>query len=180
MPCKLKFLDLTVALFLFFFPAENSPLSSLQYSDGMGAVSLSPSSDPGLYKRMSYSEISLSKGSSRIPVPPEPSYPGFNSSSNPRMKSRSHHNLGQLPESPEHRMVPFSSQLQSSMTRSQVLASTHQRASSDTDSIAVARQREGWETRVNIIYKTNDILVLFTDCLVVCYILISSLTSPHF
>uniref|UniRef100_A0A671RBC9 Tyrosine-protein phosphatase non-receptor type 13-like n=2 Tax=Sinocyclocheilus anshuiensis TaxID=1608454 RepID=A0A671RBC9_9TELE len=57
--------------------------------------------------------------------------------------SRSHHNLGQLPESPEHRMVPFSSQSQSSMTRSQVLASTHQRASSDTDSIAVARQQEG-------------------------------------
>uniref|UniRef100_A0A672Q025 Tyrosine-protein phosphatase non-receptor type 13 n=1 Tax=Sinocyclocheilus grahami TaxID=75366 RepID=A0A672Q025_SINGR len=122
---------------------ENSPLSSLQYSDGMGAVSLSPSSDPELYKRMSYSEISLSKGSSRISVPPEPPYPGFSSSSNPRMKSRSHHNLGQLPESPEHRMVPFSSQSQSSMTHSQVLASTHQRASSDTDSIAVARQQEG-------------------------------------
>uniref|UniRef100_A0A8C1Y9I6 Tyrosine-protein phosphatase non-receptor type 13 n=1 Tax=Cyprinus carpio TaxID=7962 RepID=A0A8C1Y9I6_CYPCA len=122
---------------------ENSPLSSLQYSDGMGAVSLSPSSDPELYKRMSYSEISLSKSASRISVPPEPPYPGFSSSSNPRMKSRSHHNLGQLPESPEHRMVPFSSQSQSSMTHSQVLASTHQRASSDTDSIAVARQQEG-------------------------------------
>uniref|UniRef100_A0A671RBR6 Tyrosine-protein phosphatase non-receptor type 13 n=1 Tax=Sinocyclocheilus anshuiensis TaxID=1608454 RepID=A0A671RBR6_9TELE len=106
---------------------EYSPLSSLQYSDEMGAVSLSPSSDPELYKRMSYSEISLSKSLSRISVPPD----------------RSHHNLGQLPESPEHRMVPFSSQSQSSMTRSQVLASTHQRASSDTDSIAVARQQEG-------------------------------------
>ncbi len=98
---------------------------------------------------------------------PEPPYSGFSSSSNPKMKSRSHHNLGQLPESPEHRMVPFSSQSQSSMTRSQVLASTHQRASSDTDSIAVARQQEGWETRANIIYKTNDMLVLFTGCLVV-------------
>ncbi|XP_052393234.1 tyrosine-protein phosphatase non-receptor type 13 isoform X3 [Carassius gibelio] len=122
---------------------ENSPLSSLQYSDGMGAVSLSPSTDPELYKRMSYSEMSLSKSSSRISVPPEPPYPGFSSSSNPRMMSRSHHNLGQLPESPEHRMVPFSSQSQSGMARSQVLASTHQRASSDTDSIAVARQQEG-------------------------------------
>uniref|UniRef100_A0A671LX80 Tyrosine-protein phosphatase non-receptor type 13 n=1 Tax=Sinocyclocheilus anshuiensis TaxID=1608454 RepID=A0A671LX80_9TELE len=122
---------------------ENSPLSSLQYSDGMGAVSLSPSTDPELYKRMSYSEISLSKSLSRISVPPEPPYQGFSSSSNPRMKSRSHHNLGQLPESPEHRMVPFSSQSQSGMPRSQVLASTHQRASSDTDSIAVARQQEG-------------------------------------
>ncbi|XP_050949422.1 tyrosine-protein phosphatase non-receptor type 13 isoform X3 [Labeo rohita] len=122
---------------------ENSPLSSLQYSDGMGAVSLSPSTDPELFKRMSYSEVSLSKSSSRISVPPEPPYPGFSSSSNPRMKSRSHHNLGQLPESPEHRMVPFSSQSQSSMARSQVIASTHQRASSDTGSIAVARQQEG-------------------------------------
>ncbi|XP_016126724.1 tyrosine-protein phosphatase non-receptor type 13-like isoform X2 [Sinocyclocheilus grahami] len=122
---------------------ENSPLSSLQYSDGMGAVSLSPSTDPELYKRMSYSEISLSKSLSRISVPPEPPYQGFSSSSNPRMKSRSHHNLGQLPESPEHRMVPFSSQSQSGMPQSQVLASTHQRASSDTDSIAVARQQEG-------------------------------------
>ncbi|XP_051533072.1 tyrosine-protein phosphatase non-receptor type 13 isoform X2 [Myxocyprinus asiaticus] len=122
---------------------ENSPLSSLQYSDGMGAISLSPSTDPELYKRISYSEMSLSKGLlSRISVPPEPSYPGFNSSCNARMKSRSHHNLGQLPESPENRMMPFSSQLQSGMGRSQVLATSHQRASSDTDSIAVTRQQE--------------------------------------
>ncbi|XP_073680559.1 tyrosine-protein phosphatase non-receptor type 13 isoform X2 [Garra rufa] len=123
---------------------ENSPLSNLQYSDGMGAVSLSPSTDPEFFKRMSYSEISLSKSSSsRMSGPHELPYPGFSSSSNSRMKSRSHHNLGQLPESPEHRMVPFSSQSQSGMARSQVIASTHQRASSDTDSIAVARQQEG-------------------------------------
>ncbi|XP_077050302.1 tyrosine-protein phosphatase non-receptor type 13 isoform X6 [Siphateles boraxobius] len=129
---------------------ENSPLSGLQYSDGMGAVSLSPSTDPELYKRMSYSEMSVSKSSSgRVSVPPEPPYPGF-SGSNPRMKSRSHHNLGQLPESPEHRMVPFSSQSQSSMARSQVLASSHQRASSETDSISVARQQESmFSTRVD-------------------------------
>ncbi|KAK7131480.1 hypothetical protein R3I94_016564 [Phoxinus phoxinus] len=119
---------------------ENSPLSSLQYSDGMGAVSLSPSANPELYKRMSYSELSAGK-SSLGRVPPEPPYLGF-SSSNPRMKSRSHHNLGQLPESPEHRMLPFNSQSQSGMARSQVLASSHQRASSDTDSISVARQQE--------------------------------------
>ncbi|XP_039528650.1 tyrosine-protein phosphatase non-receptor type 13 isoform X1 [Pimephales promelas] len=121
---------------------ENSPLSSLQYTDGMGAVSLSPSTDPDLYKRMSYSDISVSKSlSGRVSVPPEVPYPGF-SSSNPRMMSRSHHNLGQLPESPEHRMMPFSSQSQSGMARSQVLASSHQRASSDTDSISVTRQQE--------------------------------------
>uniref|UniRef100_A0A673HXZ8 Tyrosine-protein phosphatase non-receptor type 20 n=1 Tax=Sinocyclocheilus rhinocerous TaxID=307959 RepID=A0A673HXZ8_9TELE len=147
---------------------ENSPLSSLQYSDGMGAVSLSPSTDPELYKRMSYSEISLSKSLSRISVPPEPPYQGFSSSSNPRMKSRSHHNLGQLPESPEHRMVPFSSQSQSGMPRSQVLASTHQRASSDTDSI----------THANV-YLQNKLLL--HSCLIhrlscSIYILISSLT----
>lgn len=147
---------LTVALCVFFtifccfFPAENSPLSSLQYSDGMGAVSLSPSTDPELYKRMSYSEMSVSKSSlGRVSAPPEPPYPGF-SSSNPRMKSRSHHNLGQLPESPEHRMLPFSSQSQSGMARSQVLASSHQRASSDTDSISVVRQQERWATHANI------------------------------
>ncbi|XP_051536746.1 tyrosine-protein phosphatase non-receptor type 13-like isoform X3 [Myxocyprinus asiaticus] len=122
---------------------ENSPLSSLQYTDGMGAISLSPSTDPEFYKRISYSEMSLSKGlSSRISVPPDLSYPGFNSSSNARMKSRSHHNLCQLPESPEHRMMPFSSQPQSGMGRSQVLATSHQRASSDTDSISVNRQQE--------------------------------------
>lgn len=121
---------------------ENSPLSILQYSDGMGAVSLSPSANPELYKRMSYSEMSVSKSSlGRVSVPLEPPYPGF-ISSDPRMKSRSHHNLGQLPESPEHRMLAFSSQSQSSMARSQVLASSHQRASSDTDSISVGRQQE--------------------------------------
>ncbi|XP_057215875.1 tyrosine-protein phosphatase non-receptor type 13 isoform X2 [Triplophysa rosa] len=116
---------------------ENSPLGSLQYSDGM---SFSPGSEPDLYKRMSYSEMSLNKNA-RISIPP--AYPGLNSSSNSKMKSRSHHNLSQLPESPEHRMVPFGSQLQSGMARSQVLVSSHQRASSDTDSILAARQQEG-------------------------------------
>ncbi|XP_051955635.1 tyrosine-protein phosphatase non-receptor type 13-like isoform X5 [Xyrauchen texanus] len=122
---------------------ENSPISSLQYTDGMGAISLSPGTDPELYKRISYAEMSLSKGlSSRIYVPTDPSYPGYNISSNARMMSRSHHNLGQLLEPPEHRMMPFSSQTQSGIGRSQVLATSHQRASSDTDSIAVNRQQE--------------------------------------
>lgn len=126
--------------FVLFLCSENSPLASLQYSDGM---SFSPGSDPDLYKRMSYSEMSLNKNA-RISIPPP--YPGLNSSSNSKMKSRSHHNLSQLPESPERRMLPFGTQLQSNMTRSQVLVSSHQRASSDTDSI-IARQPDGWETR---------------------------------
>nr|XP_055035683.1 tyrosine-protein phosphatase non-receptor type 13 isoform X1 [Misgurnus anguillicaudatus] len=122
---------------------ENSPLASLKYSDGMSAISFSPSTDPELFKRMSYSEMSLNKGGTRISVPPDQSYPGFIGSSNSKMKSRSHHNLGQLPESPEHRLVPFGSQSQSGMARSQMLVSSHQRASSDTDSIIVTRQQDG-------------------------------------
>ncbi|TRY98648.1 hypothetical protein DNTS_005895 [Danionella cerebrum] len=121
---------------------ENSPLGNLQYSDRLGAVTLSPSSDPELFKRMSYSEVSLSKSASnRISVAPDPHYPGFSSASS-RLKSRSHHNLGQLPESPEHRMMPFSGPLQGGVARSQMIASSHQRASSDTGSITVARQQD--------------------------------------
>ncbi|KAL0163191.1 hypothetical protein M9458_042587, partial [Cirrhinus mrigala] len=98
----------------------NSPLSSLQYSDGMGAVSLSPSTDPELFKRMSYSESDLCSTRTALSGVQQ-----------------------QLQSQDEEPMVPFSSQSQSGMARSQVIASTHQRASSDTDSIAVARQQEG-------------------------------------
>ncbi|XP_030624009.1 tyrosine-protein phosphatase non-receptor type 13 [Chanos chanos] len=122
---------------------ENSPLSSLQYAadtEGMGraisAVSLAPSStgsrsDADHLKRISHSEMALNQGlPGLLPAPVDAPYPGFSTSSNPRSKSRSHHNLGQVPESPEHRAIP-----------SQLLAS-HQRASSDTDSIAVNRPQE--------------------------------------
>lgn len=124
-------------------------------------MSFSPGSDPDLYKRMSYSEMSLNKNA-RISIPP--SYPGLNSSSNSKMKSRSHHNLSHLPESPEHRMVPFGSQLQSDMTRSQVLVSSHQRASSDTDSILATRQQEGWE-----IHRQLKLYILYIFTLVFLY-----------
>uniref|UniRef100_A0A8C5BXC5 Protein tyrosine phosphatase non-receptor type 13 n=1 Tax=Gadus morhua TaxID=8049 RepID=A0A8C5BXC5_GADMO len=74
-----------------------------------GPGSLTPSStrsDPELFKRISYSELT--------PQDEPPLFPGFvpassssSSSSamhtNPRLMSRSHHNLGQVPESPEHR-----------------------------------------------------------------------------
>ncbi|CAL8327342.1 unnamed protein product [Boreogadus saida] len=107
---------------------ENSPLASMQYSlDSQGEPlsrsggpgSLTPSStrsDPELFKRISYSEAALHKALSGQLTPQDepPLFPGFvpassssSSSSamhtNPRLMSRSHHNLGQVPESPEHR-----------------------------------------------------------------------------
>lgn len=118
----------------FFLPpfprlVENSHLNMLQYPVGpesLGrAVSLaslaasarmSTRSNPDSLKRISSSE--------------ERAFPAFSTNSNSRMMSRSHHNLGELPESPEHRAVPFTS--------------VHQRASSDTDSIAVHGQQERW------------------------------------
>ncbi|XP_058270712.1 tyrosine-protein phosphatase non-receptor type 13 isoform X5 [Hemibagrus wyckioides] len=107
---------------------ENSPLNLLQYpagSESLGrAVSLaslaasatmSTRSNPDSLKRMSSSE--------------DRAFPAFSANSSSRMKSRSYHNLGDLPESPERRGAPFSS--------------AHHRASSDTDSIAVHGQQEG-------------------------------------
>lgn len=112
----------------FSLSVENSPLNLLQYpagSESLGrAVSLaslaasatmSTRSNPDSLKRMSSSE--------------DRAFPAFSANSSSRMKSRSYHNLGELPESPEHRGAPFSS--------------AHQRASSDTDSIAVHGQQEG-------------------------------------
>ncbi|KAM9450564.1 tyrosine-protein phosphatase non-receptor type 13 isoform 2-T2 [Clarias gariepinus] len=106
---------------------ENSPLNMLQYPvgpDSLGrAVSLSSlaasatmstRSNPDSIKRMSSSE--------------ERAFPSFSTNSSSRMKSRSHHNLGELPESPKHQEMPFTS--------------VHHRASSDTDSITVHGPQE--------------------------------------
>ncbi|KAJ8402333.1 hypothetical protein AAFF_G00368220 [Aldrovandia affinis] len=136
---------------------ENSPLGSLQYPGGsvviggmgraISAASLAPSSmgrpESDHLKRISYSEVALNKAPpGRLQLVGDALYPGFASSSNPRLMSRSHHNLGQVPESPERRVAPpLSSQSQSSLTRAQLLAS-HHRASSDTDSITAARKQE--------------------------------------
>uniref|UniRef100_A0A3P8YXX4 Tyrosine-protein phosphatase non-receptor type 20 n=1 Tax=Esox lucius TaxID=8010 RepID=A0A3P8YXX4_ESOLU len=75
-------------------------------------------------------------------------FPGLNSGLGPHhlsntrlMTSRSHHNLGQVPESPEHRPVPFSSQSSLNHGHGQLLSS-HDHASSDTDSISVAHQQD--------------------------------------
>ncbi|XP_018609208.2 tyrosine-protein phosphatase non-receptor type 13 isoform X3 [Scleropages formosus] len=135
---------------------ENSPLSSLQYPGGpviiggieraISSASLAASSggcsEPDHMKRISYSEAALNKDpAGRTLLTGESLHTGFGSSPNPRLMSRSHHNLGQLPESSEGHMVPYGNQLQNSMNRIQPPAS-HQRASSDTDSITVARKRE--------------------------------------
>ncbi|XP_071385495.1 tyrosine-protein phosphatase non-receptor type 13 isoform X1 [Centroberyx affinis] len=144
---------------------ENCPLSSLQYSldprsgDAIGravsSVSLAPSSstrsNPDHLKRISYSEVALNKApSGRLLAQDELIFPGFNPGvpvhPNPRMMSRSHHNLGQTPESPERRAAvaaggSYSGPPHSGLNQAQPiqLASHHQqhhRASSDTDSIS--------------------------------------------
>uniref|UniRef100_A0A672YZ08 Tyrosine-protein phosphatase non-receptor type 13 n=1 Tax=Sphaeramia orbicularis TaxID=375764 RepID=A0A672YZ08_9TELE len=97
---------------------ENCPLSSLQYNFdprsgdvGSLAPSLSTRSNPDHLKRISYSEVALNKAQSgSLLVQDELHFPGFNpvASSvylNPRMMSRSHHNLGQMPEPAEHRVA---------------------------------------------------------------------------
>lgn len=146
--------------FLCSFSSENSPLSSLHYpfnprsSDGRTvtsgslAPSLSTRSNPDHLKRISYSEVALNKApSGPILAHDELRFPGFNPMasaglSNPRIMSRSHHNLGQMPESPEHRLAeadhgqahgglikPQPNQVSSHFQQ-------HQRASSDTDSLS--------------------------------------------
>uniref|UniRef100_A0A8C2WJ20 Protein tyrosine phosphatase non-receptor type 13 n=1 Tax=Cyclopterus lumpus TaxID=8103 RepID=A0A8C2WJ20_CYCLU len=139
---------------------ENSPLGSFQYSldprsgDMMGgtvnsgslAPSLSTRSNPDHLKRISYSEVALHKATSgTILVQDELHFPGFNpvasaALSNPRIMSRSHHNLGQMPESPEHRPAESYHGQHSRLSQpppGQVASyfQQHQRASSDTDSL---------------------------------------------
>ncbi|XP_029300325.1 tyrosine-protein phosphatase non-receptor type 13 isoform X2 [Cottoperca gobio] len=141
---------------------ENCPLSSLQYSldprsgdvvgrtvsSGSLASSLSTRSNPDHLKRISYSDVALHKApSGPVLVQDELHFPGFNPAasavlSNPRIMSRSHHNLGQMPESPEHRVAEsYSGQSHSTLSQAQLnqVAShfqQHQRASSDTDSLS--------------------------------------------
>lgn len=143
--------------------SENSPLSSLQYSldprggdtvarvlsSGSLAPTLSTRSNPDHLKRISYSEVALNKApSGPVLVQDDLHFPGYNPAasavlSNPRVMSRSHHNLGQMPESPEQQMAELSLDGQSlrglSQAQAGLLAShlqQHQRASSDTDSIS--------------------------------------------
>ena len=138
-------------LISFFYSSENCPLSSLQYSvdprsgaasgwsvtSGSLAPSLSTRSNPDHLKRISYSEIALNKApSGSVLIQDELHLPGFNPTSstilsNPRIMSRSHHNLAQMPESQEHHELtqPKSSQVAS-------LFQQHRQTSSDTDSLS--------------------------------------------
>uniref|UniRef100_A0AAY4EZ05 Tyrosine-protein phosphatase non-receptor type 20 n=1 Tax=Denticeps clupeoides TaxID=299321 RepID=A0AAY4EZ05_9TELE len=109
----------------------NSPMANLRSSSGPEGIgravsvnSLAPSStgsrsEVDHLKRISYSEVALNKalpGLHQFPAGTDTSYPGYVPKPNPRLLSRSHHNLGQLPESPEHRAPSYSTQSQMSPT----------------------------------------------------------------
>lgn len=141
--------------------SENFPLSSYPFdprsgdmtSSGSLAPTLSTRSNPDHLKRISYSEVALNKAPpGHILVHDDPHFPGFNPASstivtNPRIMSRSHHNLGQMPESPEHRMAKsYQGQLQSPLSQapaSQVAShfQQHQRASSDSNSLLLQQEK---------------------------------------
>uniref|UniRef100_A0A3Q2UZ95 Tyrosine-protein phosphatase non-receptor type 13 n=1 Tax=Haplochromis burtoni TaxID=8153 RepID=A0A3Q2UZ95_HAPBU len=131
-------------------------------SSGSLAPSLSTRSNPDQLKRISYSEAALNKAlSGSVLVQDELHFPGFNPApstvlSNPRAMSRSHHNLGQMPESPEDRLAElYHGQSHSGLSQPQAnqLAShfqQHQRASSDTDSILHQQDNSAaWSTSMS-------------------------------
>lgn len=117
-------------------------------SSGSLAPTLSTRSNPDHLKRISYSEVALNKApSGPILVQDDLHFPGYNPAasvafSNPRIMSRSHHNLGQMPESPEQQLAEsYHGQSHRGLSQAQpnLLASNmqqHQRASSDTDSLS--------------------------------------------
>ncbi|XP_006789147.1 tyrosine-protein phosphatase non-receptor type 13 isoform X1 [Neolamprologus brichardi] len=127
--------------------SQSGDAVGMRASSGSLAPSLSTHSNPDQLKRISYSEAALNKAlSGSVLVQDELHFPGFNPAastvlSNPRAMSRSHHNLGQMPESPEDRLAElYRGQSHSGLNQPQAnqLAShfqQHQRASSDTDSI---------------------------------------------
>ncbi|KAM6986294.1 tyrosine-protein phosphatase non-receptor type 13 [Aplochiton taeniatus] len=151
---------------------EKSPLNSLRYEMGEtgragSSISLFPSlstrSDPEHLKRISYSEVALNKAHpGRLQPQDLPLFPGFNPSgvglgpgghqANSRLlATRSLYNLGEVPESPEHRASTVVGSgvgglygSQGGLNLAQVLAPHlhHQRASSDTDSISFSNQQD--------------------------------------
>lgn len=142
-------------------------MSSLQYpfdprsgdtvgrmtSPGSLAPTLSTRSNPDHLKRISYSEVALNRAPpGPILVQDDLHFPGFNPTTsaivtNPRIMSRSHHNLGQMPESPEHRVAKsYQGQLHSPLSQApanQVAShfQQHQRASSDTNSLLLQQEK---------------------------------------
>uniref|UniRef100_A0A669C882 Tyrosine-protein phosphatase non-receptor type 13 n=1 Tax=Oreochromis niloticus TaxID=8128 RepID=A0A669C882_ORENI len=140
---------------------NNQELQDLGNSGSL-APSLSTRSNPDQLKRISYSEAALNKAlSGSVLVQDELHFPGFNPAastvlSNPRAMSRSHHNLGQMPESPEDRLAEsYRGQSHSGLSQPQAnqLAShfqQHQRASSDTDSILHQQDNSAaWSTSMS-------------------------------
>ncbi|KAK5617687.1 hypothetical protein CRENBAI_001665 [Crenichthys baileyi] len=140
---------------------ENCPLSSMKYSlDSQGGdksartpgpislvQSLSTRSNPDHLKRISYSEVALNKApSGSVLVHDELHLPGYNPLPstvfpNPRLMSRSHHNLAQMPESEENPLLDLLRSSNGRLTQPQLNQAAsnfqqHQRASSDTDSIS--------------------------------------------
>ncbi|XP_043952121.1 tyrosine-protein phosphatase non-receptor type 13 [Gambusia affinis] len=140
---------------------ENCPLSSMQYSvDSQGgdasarlarpvslAQSLSTRSNPEHLKRISYSEVALNKTpAGSVLVHDELHLPGYNplastAFTNPRLMSRSHHNLAQMSESEQNPVLDLLRFSNTRLTQPQLNQATsnfqqHQRASSDTDSIS--------------------------------------------
>ncbi|KAM4720013.1 tyrosine-protein phosphatase non-receptor type 13 isoform 2-T3 [Anableps anableps] len=140
---------------------ENCPLTSVQYSiDSQGgdtpariarpvslAQSLSTRSNPDHLKRISYSEVALNKApTSSVLVHDELHLPGYNPLAstvfpNPRLMSRSHHNLAQMPESEENPALDLLRSSNGRLTQPHLNQAAsnfqqHQRASSDTDSIS--------------------------------------------
>lgn len=157
-----------------FLCLENSPLSSLQYSvdprggdtvatvlsSGSLAPALSTRSNPDHLKRISYSEVALNKApSGSVLVQDDLHFPGYNPAAstvlaNPRIMSRSHHNLGQMPESMEPQLAEPALDGNSARGLSQTQAGLllthlqqHQRASSDTDSISNQQDKWVWSKR---------------------------------
>ncbi|XP_055009730.1 tyrosine-protein phosphatase non-receptor type 13 isoform X3 [Boleophthalmus pectinirostris] len=129
---------------------ENSPLSSLQYpfNHAESAVgrkvssgNLSTRSNPDQLKRISYSEVALNRALSGPLSVHELHFPGFNAGpssirTNPKLLSRSLHNLGQIQDFSEHR---------DGETSSDQGFQQHQRASSDTDSF-IQQQHKAFST----------------------------------
>uniref|UniRef100_A0A8C9YWP3 Tyrosine-protein phosphatase non-receptor type 20 n=1 Tax=Sander lucioperca TaxID=283035 RepID=A0A8C9YWP3_SANLU len=146
-------------------------------SSGSLAPSLSTRSNPDHLKRISYSELALHKApSGPILVQDELHFPGFNpvastALTNPRVMSRSHHNLAQMPESPEHR-VAESYRGQSHSGLSQVQPNQvaphfqqHQRASSDTDSLSHQQDKANVFTVYSSKYNKCYVSLCCTDSL---------------
>lgn len=128
-------------------------------SPGGLAPTLSTHSNPDHLKRISYSEVALNKAPpGSILVQDDLHFPGFNPVSsaiitNPRTMSRSHHNLGQMPESPVHRVVLHSPLNRAAGSQGASHFQQHQRASSDSNSLLL--QQEKWVHGVELQNKVQ-------------------------